>query len=103
MLHYVGETVEILETLHTWDCPVLQGFWDDIKKEIDTMLEIDVALEPKLFLLDTEDSLTSSEENNYSKLERRKTSNYRSMDPETEKCLFNGKNDGQSAAEDGHF
>lgn len=51
----------------------------------------------------TEDSLTSSEENDYSKLERRKTSHYRSMDPETEKCLFDGKNDGQSAAEDGHF
>lgn len=25
------------------------------------------------------------------------------MDPETEKCLFDGMNDGQSAAENGHF
>lgn len=44
--------VEILETTHIfWDCSVLRGFWDDIKREIDTILEIDVALEPKRYLL----------------------------------------------------
>ena len=41
-----GDTTHIF-----WDCPVLSGFWNDIKREIDTMLGIDVALDPKLFLL----------------------------------------------------
>lgn len=42
----IGDTTHIF-----WDCPVLRGFWGEIKKEIDTILEIDVALEPMLFLL----------------------------------------------------
>lgn len=42
----IGDTTHIF-----WDCPVLQGFWGDIKKEIDTILDIDVTLEPMLFLL----------------------------------------------------
>lgn len=42
----VGDTTHIF-----WDCPVIQGFWDKVRKEINSILEVDVTLEPMLFLL----------------------------------------------------
>ena len=42
----IGDTTHIF-----WDCPSIQGFWDDVKKEIDIILEIDITPEPMLFLL----------------------------------------------------
>lgn len=42
----IGDTTHIV-----WDRPVIRGFWDNVKKEIDTILKVAVALEPMLFLL----------------------------------------------------
>ena len=53
-----GKCGNIGETTHIFlDCPVLQGFWDNIKKENDTFPEIDVTLEPVFFFVETQRSI----------------------------------------------
>ena len=34
-----------------WACPKLQGYWEDVKKEIERILDIKLIQEPKLFIL----------------------------------------------------
>lgn len=34
-----------------WDCPVIEGFWKSVKEEIGKILQVNVPLDPLLFLL----------------------------------------------------
>ena len=34
-----------------WDCPLIRGFWKNIKTEINKIIEVEVPLEPLIFLL----------------------------------------------------
>ncbi len=34
-----------------WDCPIIQGFWKGVKEEIGKILELDIPLDPLVFLL----------------------------------------------------
>lgn len=87
----VGDTTYIFG-----DCPVIQGFWDNIKKEIDRILEVDVVPEPVFFLLGAMPKDLYNADQQYAlrvlllvakkiigKLERCKIAYYWSMGPET--------------------
>lgn len=43
----VGDHIHIF-----WVCPKIQTFWKNVKAEIEKILEIDIPLDPSLFLLE---------------------------------------------------